>query len=196
MTTTDTRSTPGVTADRLWQISNTCPMTLVRISTQARAQASFAVLVVAAFLGALAWVELSGFLVAMLVCGLVIAGPLGAILAARRFREMDRARPAPADSGWTNGRLRGLGRVGAGMVYPAVLVLMFGQPSFDGMAAGLLVLSVYILTQTTTDVILAAHVERRDGVVLLELRGWWGRETPTLYTAPAPPDAQPAPAHH
>lgn len=171
-------------------------MTLVRVSTQARAQASFAVLVVAACLGTLAWVEVPGFLVTMLVCGLVIAGPLGALLAARRFREMDRARPAPADSRWTNGRLRGLGRVGAGIVYPAVFVLISDEPSIDGVAVGLLVAFVYILTQTTAEAILAAHVERREGVVLLELRGWWGRETPTLYTAPAPPDARPAPAHH
>ncbi|MFA9269230.1 MAG: hypothetical protein ACEQSX_00510 [Baekduiaceae bacterium] len=147
----------------------------------------------------LARTEVPGFLIAALICGLVVAGPLGATLAARRFPEMDRARPAPGDSTWTNGRLRGVGRVGLGPVYVALFVALSSvssEPPIDGAAAGLLTAFVYILTQTTTEAILAAHVERRNGVVLLELRGWWGRETPTLYTAPAPPDAQPAPAHH
>ena len=169
-------------------------MTLVRISTQASAQAAGAGLGMAVCLAVLAFGGLPDALTGLLVGGLAVAGPLGAAIAARGFRGIDQARPAPPDSAWDNGRLRGPARI---LVAPALYAAFLGLTSTAGAspwyseASGLLLVLTGLLAMKTTEAILAAYVERRDDVVVLELRGWWGREASVLYTAPPPSAASP-----
>lgn len=172
-------------------------MTLVRISTQASAQAVGVAVGVVLCLGVLAVCGLPSSLAGWLVGGLAIAGPTGAIIGARKHRHLDRARPMPPDSPWTSGRVRGPSRILSALAFAAFLSLTSAssESSFAGTASGLLLVLTGVLAARATEALLAAHVERRDGVVLLELRGWWGLETPVVYSVPPRADAAPVPAH-
>lgn len=101
------------------------------------------------------------------------------------------------DHAWTSGRVRGPSRILAAPAFAAFLSLTSAssEASFSSAASGLLLVLTGVLAARATEALLAAYVERRDGVVLLELRGWWGLETPVVYTVPARADAGPVPAH-